>query len=46
VDADMSDVLSFLNTYYNLTEEDYSKVRKIIVEMGVNHVEKFFGHKD
>lgn len=43
VDADMSDVLQFLNSYYNLTEEDYSRVRKIIVDMGVSHVEKFFG---
>lgn len=43
VDADMSDVLTFLNSYYNLTEEDYGKIRKVIVDMAVNHVEKFFG---
>jgi hypothetical protein len=43
VDADMTDVLTFLNSYYNLTEEDYGKIRKVIVDMAVNHVEKFFG---
>lgn len=46
VDADMTDVLTFLNSYYNLTEDDYSKVRKIIIDMGVSHVEKFFGGED
>ena len=44
VDADMTDVLTFLNSYYNLTEEDYSKVRKIIIDMGVKQVDKFFGN--
>jgi len=44
VDADMSDVLTFLNSYYNLTEEDYSRVRKIIIDMGVEHIEKFYGN--
>ena len=44
VDADMTDVLTFLNSYYNLTEEDYSKVRKIIIDMGVEQVDKFFGN--
>lgn len=46
VDADMTDVLTFLNSYYNLTEEDYSKVRKIIIDMGVEQVDKFFGNDD
>lgn len=43
VDADMGDVLTFLNTYYNLSEEDYSKVRKHIVDMAMSHVDVFFG---
>ena len=43
VDADMSDVLTFLNSYYNLTEEDYSTVRKTIIDMAMSHLDKFFG---
>jgi hypothetical protein len=44
VDADMTDVLTFLNSYYNLSEEDYSTVRKVIIDMGVEHIEKFYGN--
>ena len=44
VDADMTDVLTFLNSYYNLTEDDFSKVRKVIIDMGVEQVDKFFGN--
>ena len=43
VDADMTDVLQFLNKYYNLTEEDYHQVRSTIVNMSIKSVEKFFG---
>ena len=43
VDADMKDVLEFLNRYYNLTEEDYQKVRSTIVNISIEFVEKFFG---
>ena len=43
VDADMTDVLQFLNKYYNLTEEDYHHVRSTIVNMSIECVEKFFG---
>jgi hypothetical protein len=43
VDADMSDVLQFLNKYYNLSEEDYHQVRSTIVNMSIKSVEKFFG---
>ena len=42
VDADMTDVLQFLNKYYNLTEEDYHQVRSTIVNMSIESVEKFF----
>jgi hypothetical protein len=42
VDADMSDVLQFLNKYYNLSEEDYHQVRSTIVNMSIESVEKFF----
>ena len=44
VDADMRDVLTFLNSYYNLSEEDFSTVRKVIIDMGVEHIEKFYGN--
>ena len=44
VDADMTDVLTFLNSYYNLSEEDYATVRKVIIDMGVEHIERFYGN--
>ena len=44
VDADMTDVLTFLNSYYNLSEEDFSTVRKTIIDMGVEHIENFYGN--
>ena len=43
VDAHMSDVLQFLNQYYNLSEENYHQVRTTIVNMSIKSVEKFFG---
>ena len=46
VDADMSDVLTFLNSYYNISEEDYSTVRKVIIDMAMTHLDKFFGGED
>jgi len=46
VDADMTDVLTFLNSYYNLNEDDYGKIRRIIIDMGVEHMDKFFNKKD
>ena len=42
VDADMGDVLQFLNQYYNLSENDYQEIRSLIVNMSIEHVEKFF----
>jgi hypothetical protein len=43
VDADMRDVLQFLNQYYNLNEEDYHQVRSSIINMSIESVEKFYG---
>ena len=43
VDADMGDVLTFLNQYYNLSEDDYSTVRKTIIDIAMSHLDKFFG---
>ena len=42
VDADMGDVLQFLNQYYNLNENDYQEIRSLIVNMSIDRVEKFF----
>jgi hypothetical protein len=46
VDADMTDVLTFLNTYYNLSEDDFPTVRKVIIDMAMSHIDKFFGGED
>jgi len=46
VDADMTDVLTFLNTYYNLSEDDFPNVRKVIIDMAMSHLDKFFGGED
>jgi hypothetical protein len=43
VDADTKDLLEFLSKYYNLTEENYMEVRKIIVNMGIEALETFYG---
>ena len=44
VDADTKDLLEFLSKYYNLTEENYMEVRKIIVNMGIEALETFYGN--
>ena len=43
VDADMGDVLQFLNQYYNLSENDYHQIRQYIVNTSIKKVEEFFG---
>lgn len=43
VDAHTNDLLSFLHTFYNLDEEDYHQVRKIIVEMAMSALDNFYG---
>jgi hypothetical protein len=43
VDADTRDLLEFLSNYFNLTEENYNDVRKIIVDMGIEAMETFYG---
>ena len=44
VDADTKDLLEFLSKYYNLTEENYMEVRKIIVNMGIEALATFYGN--
>jgi len=43
VDADMRDVLDFLSKYYNLTEDNYNDVRKLIVTMSIEAMDIFYG---
>jgi len=43
VDADTKDLLSFLHTFYNLDEEDYHQVRRLIIEMAMNAIDRFYG---
>ena len=43
VDADTNDLLTFLNSYYNLQEGDYNNIRKIIVDMAIESLDSFYG---
>jgi len=43
VDAHMTDVLQFLNQYYNLNEDDYHNVRTTIVNLAINKMDEFYG---
>ena len=43
VDADTRELLDFLSKYFNLTEENYNEVRKIIINMGIDAMDTFYG---
>ena len=43
VDADTKDILEFLSKYYNLTEENYMGVRKILIDMSIEALDTFYG---
>jgi hypothetical protein len=43
VDADTKDLIDFLSNYYNLNEENYNEVRRIIINMGIESLDTFFG---
>jgi hypothetical protein len=43
VDADTRELLDFLSKYFNLTEENYNEVRKIIINMGIESLDTFYG---
>ena len=45
VDADMRDLLDFLNSYFSLQEENYHDVRRIIVDMAIEALDLFYGDK-
>ena len=40
VDCEMTHMLEFLNRYYNLNEDNYHDVRKILIEMGMDVMDK------
>ena len=40
VDAEMVHMLDFLNRYYNLTEDHYQDVRKLLIQMGMDVMDK------
>jgi len=42
VDADMGGVLEHLNRYYNLSEEEYPMVRRTIIDMSIDVINKHF----
>ena len=42
VDADTRDIISFLNSYYNLEEENYNEVRRVIIDMAMNALDSFY----
>ncbi len=43
VDADTKDLIDFLSNYYNLNEENFNEVRRIIINMGIESLDTFFG---
>ena len=43
VDADTKELLDFLSKYFNLTEENYNEVRRIIINMGIDAMDTFYG---
>ena len=43
VDADTRELIDFLSKYFNLTEENYIDVRKILVDMSIEALDIFFG---
>ena len=43
VDADTRELLDFLSKYFNLNEENFNEVRKIIINMGINAMDSFYG---
>ena len=44
VDADTRDIIEFLSNYYNLTEENFMDVIKIIINMGIEALDTFYGN--
>ena len=43
VDADTTDLLDFLSKYYNLEEEDYTEIRRIIIQLSTDAIHSHYG---
>ena len=43
VDADTRELLDFLSKYFNLSEEDYNGLRKILVDISIESLDSFYG---
>ena len=43
VDADTRELIDFLSKYFNLTEEDYNGLRKILIDISIESLDKFYG---
>lgn len=46
VDADTEGVLTFVNKYYGINEDDLPKVRRAIIDMAMNVVDNYFNPPD
>ena len=40
VDADLTHVLTFLNRYYQLNEENYHDIRRMFIQLGMDMVDR------
>ena len=40
VDADLTNVLTFLNRYFNLNEENYHDIRRVFIDMGMDVMDR------
>lgn len=40
VDADLIKILTFLNRYFNLNEDNYHDIRRMFIEMGMDVMDK------
>ena len=43
VDADTRELIDFLSKYFNLNEEDYNGLRKILVDISIETLDTFYG---
>jgi len=43
VDADTRELIDFLSKYFNLCEEDYNGLRKILVDISIEALDTFYG---
>lgn len=46
VDAELTKVLTFLNRYFNLSEDNYHDVRRVFIEMGMDVMDRHLNGRD